>query len=356
LRIERAGEDKSLSDLNKASKKDKKKGREVLSHNRMRFSVFVTSAILLLLLSSFFAVQSNQGAWASTFSGPNGKIAFVRGPPGDTESFEIYVMNADGSGQTRLTNNDASDGDPSWSPDGSQIVFTSNRDDGNFDIYVMNADDGSDVTRLTNNNAADGDPSWSPDGSQIVFTSNRESGNLGVYVMNADDGSDVTRLTGSTDNDSTEPSWSPDDTRIAFVSNRDSSDSDDNAIYSMNADDGSDVTRLTGTGADHSVPDWGTNRPISSNNNNNDNDNGDDSSTTTTSTSTDSGTSTTTSNSITSASRQAIDKAISTIQNQDTIPQNMRTNIVTMMEGISNYVNNKVQTTMDQALARFLVP
>jgi hypothetical protein len=129
----------------------------------------------------------------------------------------------------------------------------------------------------------------------------------------------------------------------------------------MNADDGSDVTRLTGTGADHSVPDWGTNRPISSNNNNNnvnnnDNDNGDDSSTTTTSTSTDSGTGTTTSNSITSASRQVIDKAISTIQNQDTIPQNMRTNIITMMDGISNYVNNKVQTTIDQALARFLVP
>ena len=352
MRIGRATTDKPLSDLNTATKRDKKRERGILSHFHTRSTVFVTSGLLLtLLLSSFFAVQSNQGAWASTFPGQNGQIAFVRGPPGEIESFEIYVMNDDGSGQTRLTNNDASDGDPSWSPDGSQIAFTSNRDDANFDIYVMN-DDGSGQTRLTNNDASDGGPSWSPDGSQIAFTSNRDSGNPGVYVMNADDGSDVTRLTG-TDEDGSEPSWSPDDTRIAFVSNRDSSESENNAIYVMNADDGSDVTRLTGTGADYSVPDWGTNRPTSAT----DNDDDDDSSTTSTSTSTGSDTSsTTTSTSITSTSEQAIDKAISNIQNQDTIPQNMKTDIVTMMEGISNYVNNKIQTTIDQAMAPFFVP
>ena len=68
---------------------------------------------------------------------------------------EIYVMNADGSDETRLTNNGRL---PSWSPDGSQIAFSSDRDD-NFELYVMNAD-GTGQTRLTDNPAFDASPSW----------------------------------------------------------------------------------------------------------------------------------------------------------------------------------------------------
>ncbi|MEE8575969.1 MAG: DPP IV N-terminal domain-containing protein, partial [candidate division Zixibacteria bacterium] len=75
-------------------------------------------------------------------------------------NYEIYVMNADGTEQTRLTNNTSSDGSPSWSPDGGKIAFASRRD-GNWEIYVMNAD-GTEQTRLTNNNSSDGGPSWSP--------------------------------------------------------------------------------------------------------------------------------------------------------------------------------------------------
>jgi len=113
-------------------------------------------------------------------------------------------MNADGSGQTNLSNNPAFDRDPNWSPDSNKIVFYSNRD-GNMEIYVMNAD-GSSPTRLTNNSSDDRNPSWSPDGTKIIFNSERD-GNREIYVMNAD-GTGQTRLTTNTSIDEF-PDWQP---------------------------------------------------------------------------------------------------------------------------------------------------
>ncbi|MCH8978080.1 MAG: PD40 domain-containing protein, partial [Armatimonadetes bacterium] len=115
------------------------------------------------------------------------KIAFVSERNGNEE---IYVMNMDGTGQRRLTNNPAVDSSPSFSPDGTKIAFSSTRD-GDFEIYVMNAD-GTGQTNLTNSAAIDGNPSFSPDGSKIAFSSDR-SGNQEVYVMNVD-GTGLTRL------------------------------------------------------------------------------------------------------------------------------------------------------------------
>ena len=87
---------------------------------------------------------------------------------------------------------ESSDFYPAWSPDGTKIAFTSDRD-GIPKIYVMNAD-GTNQTRITDNPASDEAPAWSPDGSKIAFTSDRD-GNPEIYVMNAD-GTDQTRLTG----------------------------------------------------------------------------------------------------------------------------------------------------------------
>jgi len=85
-------------------------------------------------------------------------VAFVSDREGNRE---IYVMDADGSNQTRLTNNESSDEWPAWSPDGRKIAFVSRRD-GNEEIYVMSLD-GSNQTNLTNHPADASYPDWSPE-------------------------------------------------------------------------------------------------------------------------------------------------------------------------------------------------
>ena len=96
-------------------------------------------------------------AVASAKTAGNGKIAFASDRDFDgavtKHREEIYVMDADGSNQTRLTNNRGRDLDPVFSPDGKKIAFTSDRD-GNSEIYVMNAD-GTGQTNLTNDPAQD---------------------------------------------------------------------------------------------------------------------------------------------------------------------------------------------------------
>ncbi len=180
----------------------------------------------------------------STFSPDGTRIAFDSDRDGN---WEIYVMKADGSNQTRLTNNPARDMFPSWSLDGTRIVFQSNRD-GNWEIYTMNAD-GSNPKRLTDNPAYDGNPCWSPDSNRIVFVSGRDKTRGEIYIMNTD-GSNQARLT---DNPAGigNPWWSPDGTKIAFNSNRDGNQE----IYTMNAD-GSNPTRLTDNPANDGGPSW----------------------------------------------------------------------------------------------------
>ena len=133
------------------------------------------------------------------FPRENGKIAFSSNRE-DGSTHQIYVMNADGSEQTRLTG--TSDNTfPSWSPDCKKIVFVSVRDQ-NDEIYVMNAD-GSEQTRLTRSPAYDTTPSWSPDGTKIVFSSGGE-----IFVMNAD-GSGKTNITNNPRGFDWVPDWGP---------------------------------------------------------------------------------------------------------------------------------------------------
>ncbi len=138
---------------------------------------------------------------STPLGGGSGLIAFVSDRD---DNLEIYLINADGSGLTNLTNNAAADSSPSWSPDGRQIAFNSTRDR-SWEIYLMNAD-GSGLSRLTDNSAYDYAPVWSPDGRQIAFLSDRD-GNWEIYLMNAD-GSGQTNLTDNPARDWS-PSWAP---------------------------------------------------------------------------------------------------------------------------------------------------
>jgi dipeptidyl aminopeptidase/acylaminoacyl peptidase len=183
----------------------------------------------------------------------NGKIAFTSDRDGNDE---IYVMNADGSSQTNLTNHPARDTFPAWSPDGSKIAFVSDRD-GNAEIYVMNAD-GTSQTRLTNHRArVIFPPAWSPDASKLAFTSNRD-GPEEIYIMNAD-GSGQINLTNNLVYD-LQPTWSPDGNKLAFtrqLGNTGSSYSEFD-VYMMNTD-GSGQTRLTNWIGLDVEPSWSPN-------------------------------------------------------------------------------------------------
>ena len=214
-----------------------------------------------------------------------GLIAFYSERDGNTE---IYTMRPDGSDPLRLTFNEYDDYSPDWSPDGSRIVFLSDREDPNpmvcfpqclYQLYVINAD-GSDEHKLVTTDFAvlhpDWHPAgdrlsfdtefnlqgdiyvvqadgtglqlliedgfwadWSPDGTQIAFASNRD-GNVEIYVADAD-GRNQRRLT---ENTSLEffPAWSPDGRRIAFAV------MEEKQIFVVNAD-GSDARQLTVQGS-----------------------------------------------------------------------------------------------------------
>jgi Tol biopolymer transport system component len=174
---------------------------------------------------------------------PDGtKIAFASRRGG---SFDIYVMDADGTGTVRLTTTKQHDNHPSWSPDGMRIAFE--RDD---DIYVMAAD-GSGARSVSDPGAEEAEPAWSPDGRSIAYVRRTPGTPIWeVWLMNVD-GSGKRQLT-SQDARAATPAWAPDGSRVAFVSN---AESDVYELFTIGVD-GTGLRSVTPTAGDMFEPAW----------------------------------------------------------------------------------------------------
>src|SRR5215218_285412 len=182
------------------------------------------------------------------FSPSGQKIVFQSDRDGDNEIFKMDTDPATNDA-TRLTKNSANDSQPVWSPNGMKIAFASSRA-GNFEIYTMKPN-GTALRRLTKNPTGDAAPDWSPSGKKIAYQSFRGiTGGDEIFTMRAD-GSRKRNLTNNAAGDQG-PAFSPDGTQIAFFSNRDGNIE----LYTMNSDGSGTPTRLTNDSRSDDAPDW----------------------------------------------------------------------------------------------------
>jgi tol-pal system beta propeller repeat protein TolB len=160
---------------------------------------------------------------------------------------DLYIMDLEGNDTQRLTDDPTYDYEPAWSPDGTQIAFVSRRT-GDSEIYVMDVD-GSNVRQITDAPKLDWRPVWSPDGEWILFESWRNN-NADIYMMRSD-GSDVTQLTDNPAEDGN-PTFSPDGRYIVFHSQR----TGDYQLFIMSVDDPEEQWHLPTSSVRSLLPVW----------------------------------------------------------------------------------------------------
>ncbi len=214
--------------------------------------------------------------YSPTLSANGQRVTYESGGPQTSNpegDFEVYVVNANGSGNKNLTNNAAgvSDTAPVFSPDGQRIAFMSygvqtSNPEGDFDIYTMNAN-GSSPSNFTFTSGAgvnDYAPVFSPDGQKIAFsslgkqTSNPE-GDFEVYVRNTSGLNEINLSNNGNGVHDQYPAFSPDGQKIAFRSQgaQTSNPEGDNEVYTVNGN-GSGKRNLTNNGeeVDDEFPDY----------------------------------------------------------------------------------------------------
>ncbi len=184
----------------------------------------------------------------------------------------ICIIDINGSNRMNISTNPA-DNSPDWSPDGTKIAFT--RGDINlnifiYEIYVMDFD-GSNQTRLTNNSLPDSGAVWSPDGTKLAFTRYDDCFDIGngeilcfassIFIMNSTDGSNQTFLTGGSivyNLDASDPSWSPDGTKIAFRGYQTDGNFARAEVFAINATGGNRINLTNTADVEEFYADWGS--------------------------------------------------------------------------------------------------
>lgn len=221
------------------------------------------------ILSFLTLVIFLQGCGLLSQDEPNitGKIVFAAVDNDEIPNYQIYTMNADGSNVKQLTYWETSSMQPSWSPDGSRIIFSSFKQSTSIGptLWVMNADgsnkhvlydaepDNIHVPPLAGRNAQ-----WSPDGSKVVFdlcVNCSVATNYNIFVFDTE----TQTLTQLTDHPGSEsnPTWSPDGKKITFISDREYPNDYAFDLYVINID-GSNLIRLTNLGSTRE-PIWNKN-------------------------------------------------------------------------------------------------
>lgn len=190
---------------------------------------------------------------SATFSGPNGRIAFMRATP-DNGDFSIFAANPDGSAEVRLTTEPSGSND--WSPNGARIAFSFLRSEDPFEVAIATMNpDGTGVVPLTTGPGLHDQPTWSPDGEQIAYSFGDDVTHA-IQIMDAATGDNVVRVTSNPYGfDDRQPSWSPDGRWIAFIRVRHSRTREATALFLVRPD-GTELQRLTAWGINAEYPDW----------------------------------------------------------------------------------------------------
>jgi Tol biopolymer transport system component len=178
---------------------------------------------------------------------PDGKAIALTTYNGEN-NMDIGVGSVLGGELQLLTSSPASDYQPAWSSDGQTIAFVSERD-GTPHIYLMDAD-GTNQRRLTKGDEPELGPAWSPDGQKIAFMLSESTTLTNIYIVNAD-GTNLHPLTNETAGYNENPVWSPDGTMLAFWSDR----TGNHEIFIISPD-GTGLVNLTNHPAADENPSW----------------------------------------------------------------------------------------------------